>query len=395
MTSMWLTILAALTFTLVLGTFVRMAIGNRRVGKLRDQDPLGESSHTRVSECGERLLPVSIVVAARNEQANIQPAIESLLQIDYPDYEVIVVNDRSTDRTSEILATLAATHSNLTVLSVAELPSGWLGKNHALWYGAQRARSDYLLFTDADVVMDCRVLRCAMAFVARAQADHLAVGPDPVMPTLMLQAFVVLFVDLFALFTRPWNVANPKSSAYIGIGAFNLVRTEVYRAVGTHQAIAMRPDDDLKLGKIIKLQGYRQRVLVGTDMIRVPWYGSVRELIFGMEKNAFSGVDYRISTVVAATGVLLLLALWPWVAIGLTHGWAWYFYVGTVLTMLLRSSITAHELRQSRWCVLLVPVAVALLIYIQWRAMLLTYLHDGIRWRGTHYSLAELKANKV
>ena len=82
----------------------------------------------------------------------------------------------------------------------------------------------------------------------------------------------VLFVNLFAVFTRPWKVADPKSSAFIGIGAFNMVRTEVYQAVGTHQTIAMRPDDDLKLGKIIKVQGFRQRILLGANMIRVPIY---------------------------------------------------------------------------------------------------------------------------
>ncbi len=390
MTSMWVTVLSAVTLTLVFGTFLRITIGNRRIGKLEDQDP-GDQD-VEALECWPS---ISVVVAARNEQANIQPAMESLLQFDYEDFEVIVVNDRSTDRTGAILAALAAEHTKLAVLNVDELPPKWLGKNHALWFGAQHARGAYLLFTDADVVMDRRTLRHAMAYAVREQVDHLAVSPDPVMPTVMLQAFVVLFVDLFAIFTRLWKVADPKSSAHVGIGAFNLVRAEVYQAVGTHETIAMRPDDDLKLGKIIKMQGYRQRILIGGNMVRVPWYGSVRELVSGMEKNAFSGVDYQISKVVAATVVLLLLAFWPFIAIWVTSGLAWLLYAGTVLVLLGRAAMVARELRQSPLCVPLVPLAVVLLIYIQWRAMLLTYINGGIRWRDTHYSLAELKANKV
>ena len=305
------------------------------------------------------------------------------------------MNDRSTDGTAEILQRLAAQHARLTILHVLELPTGWLGKNHAQWFGAQRAHGEYLLFTDADVVMDTQTLRHGMAYVLREQADHLTASPDPLMPSLMLQAFVILFVNMFGVFTRPWKVADPSSSAFVGIGAFNLVRADVYQAVGTHRTIAMRPDDDVKLGKIIKAQGYRQRVLFGTDMIRVPWYGSLRELLIGMEKNAFAGIDYRVSVLVCATVTLVLLAIWPFVAIWVLSGAAQYMYAGTVLLLLGRSLMTAVEMRQSCWGAMLLPIAVLLLIVIMWRAMLLTYVNDGIRSRDTHYSLAELKANKV
>ena len=384
MSTSW-TILAAVTFLAVFGTFLRILLGNRRIEKLGNQDPDGLSEWP----C------VSVVVAARNEQANMEPAIMSLLHLDYDDYEVIVVDDRSADRTGEILDALARQYQRLKVLHVAQLPAGWLGKNHALWCAAQQARGVYLLFTDADVVMEPTSLRRAIAYARQREVNHLAVSPDAVMPSLMLQAFVVLFVNLFAIYVRPWKVADPKSSAFIGIGAFNLVRQDVYRAVGTHQVIAMRPDDDVKLGKIIKAQGFRQHVLFGTDMVRVPWYTSVRELVLGLEKNAFSGVDYRISLVVAATVVLLLCDIWPFIAVWILSGPAQYFYAATIVVLLGHALITATDMRQSRWSALLFPVAVTMWIFIQWRAMLLTFIHGGIRWRDTHYSLAELKANKV
>jgi len=382
---MWWIMLSIGTLLLASSTSLMVVVGNRQLEFLKDQDPAGV----------QHWPSVSIIVAARDEQAHIASALASLLQIEYDDYEVIVVDDRSTDATPAILAELAGQYEQLRLLQIQELPSGWLGKNHALWFGARHARGEYLLFTDADVSMDPRILRRSMAYVLRQEVDHLTASPEPVMPSRMLQAFVVLFVDLFAIYTRPWKVADPKSKAFIGIGAFNLVRTAVYESVGRHQAIKMRPDDDVKLGKIIKTKGYRQRILIGTGMIRVPWYGSVRELISGMEKNAFSGVDYRISMVLLVTVTLWLVGVWPYLAVWYLEGWARLFYGGTVLVQMSRAWMTAGELKQSRYSIWLLPLAVALLIYIQWRAMLVTYLRDGIRWRGTHYGLAELKANKV
>lgn len=382
---MFWTPVASATLIVTLATCLRITWGTRRIGMLRRQQPKGI----------ERWPPVSVVVAARDEQRHIQVAVESLLQLDYEDYEVLVVDDRSTDRTRIILDELAARHANLSVMHIDQLPPGWLGKNHALYRGAEQAGGHYLLFTDADVVMDRESLQRAMAHVIRNQVDHLAVSPDPVMPNWMLQSFVTLFVNLFGLYTRPWKVADPRSSAFVGIGAFNLVRREAYRQAGTHRRIAMRPDDDVKLGKIIKLEGYRQQFLWGTDMIQVPWYGSVGELVRGLEKNAFSGVDYRISLVLAASFVLLAVVIWPFLAVWLLEGPPRYLYAATLLLLLDRTWTTARELRQSSLSALLLPAAAALLIYVQWRAMLLTWIRGGIRWRGTHYPLSELKANKV
>ncbi len=135
--------------------------------------------------------------------------------------------------------------------------------------------------------------------------------------------------------------------------------------------------------------------MIGRDFVSVPWYASLQELIHGMEKNAFSGVDYRISAVIGATVALLLLDVWPFIAIFVLRGPAQVLYALTVAVLLLHSWLSAWELRASRWSVVLFPVAVLLLIFIQWRAMLLTYINRGIRWRDTHYSLDDLRANKI
>ena len=180
----------------------------------------------------------------------------------------------------------------------------------------------------------------------------------------------------------------------MGIGAFNLVRKEVYLAVGTHQAIAMRPDDDLKLGKLIKRNGYRQGFLFGKGMLQVEWYSSVRELSNGLMKNMFAGVDYQISAVLAGT-LLLLLSVWPFAAIFLTDGPTRIVNLASVLLIfgMCRQSSKLTNLKP--WFGLGFPLGALFFVYIQWKAMLTAFLTDGISWRGTHYSLEELKANKV
>ncbi|NIP84066.1 MAG: glycosyltransferase, partial [Planctomycetales bacterium] len=293
--------------TLIFATTLafQLARGTRAI-PLLDQVPLPAEPATWPS--------VSIVVPARNEERELAKALESLLNQNYPDLEVIAVNDRSTDRTAEILDDMARRSPALQVIHVRQLPPGWLGKNHALDLAAHQATGQLLLFTDADVVMQPATLRHAVAYLQDQQIDHLAVTPAVHMPTPLLEAFVVTFLIFFTAYFRPWKVRDPKSKAHVGIGAFNLIRAEVYQQIGTHAAIRMRPDDDVKLGKLVKQHGYRQDVAQGRRWIQVRWYHSLGELIEGLMKNAFSGTDYRLSLVVLATLAILAFLIGPFVA---------------------------------------------------------------------------------
>jgi hypothetical protein len=207
--------------------------------------------------------------------------------------------------------------------------------------------------------------------------------------------FIAVFSIFFAMFTRPWKARDPKSSKHIGIGAFNLVRTAAWRAAGTHRAIAMRPDDDLKLGKLLKKNGFRQDFAFGGELVSVEWYHSLRELVDGLMKNAFSGVDYRISVVLFATVTQLALLVWPFVALFVTTGPTRLLNLAAVGVLLLLSWGNARMTRLPAWTGLGFPVACLFFLYILWRAMILTLAQGGIRWRGTLYRLDELKANKV
>jgi cellulose synthase/poly-beta-1,6-N-acetylglucosamine synthase-like glycosyltransferase len=343
----------------------------------------------------EQLPSISLVAAARNEERNIEQAVRSLMQLYYPDLEITLVNDRSTDRTGQILDRLDGEFPQLNVVHLTELPAGWLGKNHALQYGANRSRGQWLLFTDADIVFDPSTLRRAIAYAEANQVDHLAATPDCHMPSWLLTSFAVTFYMYFSIYVRLWAIRNPKSTAHIGIGAFNMIRGEVYRAVGGHESIRMRPDDDLKLGKIIKLAGYRQDVVNGTGLIGVEWYASVGETIRGLEKNTFSGTDYSVFLTVVSSAMSLMFNVWPFVAVFLLPAPTRWIYAAVCCVLWSIAWLSARGMNARPSAALGFPIAVLIFVYIQWRTMLLNHWQDGIRWRDTHYSLAELKANKV
>jgi glycosyltransferase involved in cell wall biosynthesis len=376
--------LALTTLLLCLAIAVQLTFGLRRVQQLEDWPP-----------ATSELPRISIIVPARNEERHMEAALRSLLRLDYPDLEIVAVDDRSTDGTGAILDQLAAEFPALCVVHVADLPPGWLGKNHALGMGAGRATGHWLLFTDADITMAPDTLRRAIGYAQQNGLDHLTLTPGIVMPSLLLQSFVVTFVTFFCIYFQPWKARDPRSKRYIGVGAFNLVRRDAYRQVGTHEAIRMRPDDDMMLGKLIKKHGYRQDSASGIGLISVPWYGSVRELFVGLEKNAFSGVNYSIPTVVAGAAAMLLLDVWPFVAVFVTRGPTQWLYAGTSLALLAMCWRVAGWVRLPRHSALGFPLCVVLFLVIQWRAMFLTLKNRGIRWRDTYYPLDELKANRV
>ncbi|GFE56866.1 glycosyltransferase family 2 protein [Geobacter sp. AOG1] len=377
--------IAAATLILTILAALDLIVGNRSVAALRDLSP----------DPAPLLPRVSIIVAARNEQRNIREALQSLLHLGYPDYELIVVDDRSGDETGRILDEMAVTDSRLRVIHVEALPPGWLGKNHALWIASRRACGDLLLFTDADIIMEPTLVTRAVTYLKLNGLDHLAATPSIHMPTTFLGMFGTAFIVFFSLFSRPWKARDPKSLCHIGIGAFNLVKTSVYRQVGGHETIRLRPDDDIKLGKIIKRAGFHQDVVYAPDFMTVEWYASLREVIRGLEKNAFSGADYSIPRVLGGALLLTLGSIWPFAAIFLARGAVQGIYLATAALIMLAVADSARFHRARPWHAIGYPLTATLFVFILLRTMALNLWQGGIYWRGTFYPLKELKANRI
>lgn len=380
------TLLGAVNLLLLLLATAQLERGRRLLPWLRDM-PLPPA---------DAALPLLTVIApARNEARHIEAAVRALCAQEYPDLEVIVVDDRSTDATPRLLAELQRELPRLQVLTLQTLPPGWLGKNNANARAAERARGELLLFTDADVILAPGALRRAVGMLQRERLDMLAVGPEAPMPGLLLPQFALYFALLFSLFTRPWAARDPRSRAHVGIGAFNLVRASVYRAAGGHERIRLRPDDDLKLGKIIKLAGGAQAFAVGRGAVRVEWYGSWRELRDGLMKNLFAGAEYRVWLVLLGVLSHLLLLVLPPFALAWTTGLGWWCYAACCALFVLQGIAAAPSLGTARWAGLLLPGLALFGAYLMIRATAVTLWRGGIEWRGSRYALADLRANRV
>ncbi len=376
--------LAIFTLLFFVSFGLELVIGNRTIKFLKDATRLVSINAPRVS----------IVIAACNEEREIEVALQSVLTQNYDNLEILVVNDRSTDTTPLLLTQMAQEHPELRLVTITELPGGWLGKNHALFVGARQATGQLLLFTDADIVMHHDAVSKAVQYLLAQRLDHLTCLPSQTSPSLPLRLFIATFGFFFALRSRPWRVTRP-NRWHIGIGAFQLIRAEFYHRIGGYLPIALRPDDDMKLGKLIKQNGGRQEMLWGKGMMSVAWYHSIKELIAGLMKNSFASVEYKFSLVIVSTLMLLTLMVFPFVAIFLTTGQTWLLNLATLLVIALIFSDNTHLMGLPRWSVIGFPWATLLFIYIIWKAALKAIFSGVIEWRGTRYSLHELRSNKI
>jgi cellulose synthase/poly-beta-1,6-N-acetylglucosamine synthase-like glycosyltransferase len=367
-----------------LGLAVHVMVGNRRLHRLAQLRAPAPTGWPRVS----------IVIAARNEAATVGAALPTVLGKDYPELEFIAVNDRSEDDTGAILDRIAAGESRLRVVHVRELPAGWLGKNHALHLGAQQATGEWILFTDADVHFAPDALARAIAYGRANSLDHIAAVPNLSGTSHPLGICVNAFSFAFMVGLRPWQVPDPRSRAHAGVGAFNLVRASTYRKLGGHEPLRLRPDDDIKLGKLMKAGGFSEFML-GDGAITVAWYHTVGEMVCGLTKNAYAGADYRLW--LPLTGVLLTAALylWPVAALALTTGPALWLNAGSVAVMLILGCDQTRFTGGRWWHGLFLPFGMAVFAYALLRSQLVTLWTGGITWRGTHYPLHDLRENRL
>ena len=338
---------------------------------------------------------LTVIVPARDEAANIAATLNSLLAQDYPNLQILAVDDRSTDETGAIIDTIASGHpTRLRALHIAELPSGWLGKTHALAFAARHAialhHPDYLLFTDADVFFEPTILRRSLALAVTTQADHFVTFPTPLVKTLG-EGTLLSYLGVMGLWaTRPWRVSNPKALRdSVGIGAFNLLRTTAYQQLGGFDALRMQILEDITLARRVKLAGLRQRVAIAPGMVTLHWASGALGIVNGMAKNLFAVFQFRIL-------VALLAALW--FAVFCLAPVGFLFFPATrapaVLTLMAVAILYVLSSRHSlvsAWYALLFPVGAVLMVYSMLSSTWITLRDGGVRWRGTFYPLVELR----
>jgi len=337
---------------------------------------------------------VAVIIAVRNEEAALEKALESICNLNYCNYRILLVNDRSTDRTAEILEKFEPKFPQVTIINIDELRHGWLGKSHALYQGYRNSTEEWLLFTDADVVFTPDTLTKAITYCSQQQLDHLVLLPHIHSRSAALNSVLATFKIMFDVQYRPWAAKNPHSDASIGMGAFNLVKRTAYEAAGTHVRFSLHPNDDLKLGECIKSSGCRQDVLYGDEQIQYEWYDSLNAFINGLMKNAFSSVNYSFSKAVINSAGSLLFFVLPVPVLLLSGDSGQQCLAAIILLSQLALYLLKPALHAKWWYIPVIPFAAAVISFIMLKSAILTTWQKGIYWRESFYPLSQLRKYK-
>ncbi|MBL7132660.1 MAG: glycosyltransferase [Phycisphaerae bacterium] len=344
----------------------------------------------------DRWPKLSVVVPARNEADTLEPAVRTLLGEDYPDLEIILVDDRSSDETGRIIDRIAAGDARVKAVHITELREGWLGKVNALDRGLGKSSGRFVLFTDADVHFRTGTLQKAIAYCEQQGLDHLAAFPDVWSAGFIVDAMISVFLRHFLFFvSRACALDKVASRAFLGVGAFNLVRRKALEATDGFEWLRLEVADDMGLGLMMKRSGARCGAVAAFGHVGLYWYHSVAQAARGTEKawatlSHFSVVrTFAIALVTLAVEMSPVLSLLPLAterlrAIG---------YVGLGVFV----AFVFCVVHLSRWAkvravpALAAPLAVLPLAIIFIRAAMIGRRRGGVVWRGTLYRAETLR----
>lgn len=335
---------------------------------------------------------LSVVIAACNEEEHLEAALGVLLEQDYPDLEIVLVDDRSTDGTGRVVDALAAKDRRIVPLHVTELPEGWLGKVHAVHRATQRATGEFVLFTDADVHFRQGVFRKAIAHAVENGLDHFVIAPELQARNFWQEVAYNAFATGFMVGTRAVDVGKEGSDAYVGIGAFNLVRRSAFDRTPGFPWLKMEVLDDVGLGLMMRRAGAKGGFAIGLGEVEIEWYDSLRQMIRGLEKNAFGAyARYEYSRLV---GFLVLLAVvLPGPIVALAQPFWPVRLLGVAVAAVMLAAGLVLKARTGRKLVplLLGPLGFLVIAWTLIRSAYFCWKRGGIVWRGTLYPIAALR----
>ncbi len=344
------------------------------------------------TEAPEGGFPVlSVILSARDEEADIEQCLQSILNCGYPNLELIVLNDRSTDRTGEIIDQIAAQDSRVQPMHIQTLPDGWLGKSHALHKGAQRARGEYILFTDGDIIFYPGCFSRSVNFMRKNKVDHLGLFPGGQECPALEGVFKSFFLFSYLLFIKVLEPIARGKYSYFGMGAFNMVRRDAYEDIGGHSSFKMDVVDDLLLGRRIKESGYRQEVLYALESLSLYWHQGIGACIKGLEKNMFAIFEYSWGKALFAQFMIFGYFLSAYCGVFLFPDPVSYGFIGALILM---HGLFAYYGRfyGVRWYHhVFLPMAILLDMYAMLHSCWKTWRQGGVYWRDTFYSLDTLK----
>jgi len=339
---------------------------------------------------------ISICIPARNEENNIQACVESVLNQDYPNFEVIVVNDRSTDSTPAILEDIASHNPQLHIISGTGLPQGWVGKPHALFQASTSARGDWLCFVDADTFLSPENLSSCYAKAIDSLADMFTIMTFQVMETFWEKTVLPLVMMALSVGFSPRKVNDPSTTNAIANGQFILIKRTVYDAIGGHESVKSSIVEDKVLSELVKWNGYRLIVAGGTKVAKTRMYTSLSEMWEGWTKNIYLGLQDQpiLGTFGALLAVLAALFLPIWPVLGLI----WFFNDGVWMAMavvfeavllwiyLIYNRVRAAiNMEISPWYALTISLGAGVFCAMMFASTWKVLSGKGVSWRGRTY----------
>jgi cellulose synthase/poly-beta-1,6-N-acetylglucosamine synthase-like glycosyltransferase len=337
---------------------------------------------------------VSTIVPARNEATDLPASLASRLADGYPNLEVIVVDDRSDDETPRILAEFSASDMRVRAIRIDELPDGWLGKVHALDRGVREASGEWLLFSDADIVLAPGALARAVAHCEAQGFDVLALVPEYHSRSRMVDVLWAIFVRVMALAVNPDDVRDKRSPVAVGSGAFTLVRRSALDRTPGFEHLRLETADDMALGAMLKAAGARCEYMNGRGAASVSIYDDVHAFFRGVEKNGSSLAHVSLPVLVGIFALLGCVEYSPLVAIAvgvLSHS-AWLTWLGAFTAIVATLATVAPFHRNTGlWLPALGwPLGWPFMTGALLRSVWLVHRRGGVMWRGTLYPVAEV-----
>jgi chlorobactene glucosyltransferase len=342
---------------------------------------------------------ISICVPARDEEHNIRACLEAILVQTYPNTEVIVLEDRSSDNTAAILQDLSDQHNNLKILNGSTLPAGWAGKPYALSQAEKSARGEWLCFIDADTFLIPKTISSCYSTAIETGADLFTIMTEQITVTFWEKTVMPLVLTALSVGFPARKVNDPRQPDAIANGQFIMIKRSVYDAIGGHESVKDKIVEDKAISERVKWNGYRLIVADGSQVARTRMYTSLPQMWEGWTKNIYLGLRDQPSLlglgvfgVVVSVISAIFLPLWPLI------GLLWYFHGGgwpaitvvfeslLVWVVLLSARATvAGKMDISRWYAFTTPLGTGI-----FTAMMLTSAWNvvsgrGVTWRGRKY----------
>ena len=341
---------------------------------------------------------ISVLIPARNEEKSIIRCLNSLKNQDYPNIEILVLDDNSTDNTNYVVHKYIQDQPNMRLLNGEDLPNGWIGKHWACNQLSSNAKGDFILFLDADTAIKKETINTTFSQMQLQNAELLTTIPLK-KPRCLAEKLLFPFIDWITLALLPIKLSQKLNNSYLSLtfGQFMLFNKDAYSSIGGHKEIKNNILDDFNLGRMIKKHGYKWMLIDGTKHVESQMYENSKDTINGVSRSIFPALNYHISIFIITVGILILIGIVP-IYIILSEfltstnqpiNRVAFSYI-TFINMIISWAIMCTKFNHNILTALIHPIIIALMI-ITGIHSLLSNLSGSIKWKDRKISKRNIR----